>query len=156
MPSTRRAPPRLADAELQELADDIKLGGLLHPVVVFRGQILDGRNRLAACEMAGVAPRFTEWAGGGSPVEWVISTNVHRRHLTASQRAVVALDSWLLFEPGIPYSLGCRVLSLSRVLPSTIASVGARIDRKLASRPMLPERLWRLRHRHGSIRSRGP
>jgi hypothetical protein len=89
--------PRLADAELQELAEDIKLRGLLHPVVVFRGQILDGRNRLAACELAGVAPRFTEWAGG-SPVEWVISTNLHRRHLTASQRAVVALDLLPLLE----------------------------------------------------------
>ena len=84
--------PLLPDAELSELAEDIKLRGLLQPVVVFRGQILDGRNRLAACEMAGVPPRFTEWPGGGSPVEWVISTNLHRRHLTASQRAVVALD----------------------------------------------------------------
>ena len=66
--------PLLADAELRELADDIQLRGLLQPVVVFRGQILDGRNRLAACEMARVAPRFTEWPGGGSPVEWVIAT----------------------------------------------------------------------------------
>src|SRR5207302_7220601 len=64
--------PLLADAELRELADDIKLRGLLQPVVVFRGQILDGRNRLAACEMAGGAPRFTEWPGGGSPGDWVI------------------------------------------------------------------------------------
>src|SRR5262249_29537011 len=84
--------PLLGDAELQELADDIKLRGLLHPVVVFRGQVLDGRNRLTACEIAGVAPRFIEWSGSGSPVEWVISTNLHRRHLSASQRAVVALD----------------------------------------------------------------
>jgi hypothetical protein len=90
--------PLLADAELQELAEDIKLRGLLQPVVAFRGQVLDGRNRLAACEMAGVAPRFSEWAGSGSPVEWVISTNLHRRHLTASQRAVVALDMLPLLE----------------------------------------------------------
>ncbi len=90
--------PLLGDAELQELADDIKLRGLLHPVVAFRGQVLDGRNRLAACEMAGVAPRFVEWPGGGSPVEWVVSTNLHRRHLTASQRAVVALDVLPLLE----------------------------------------------------------
>jgi hypothetical protein len=90
--------PLLPDAELRELADDIKLRGLLNPVVVFRGQILDGRNRLAACEKAGVAPRFIEWSGSGSPVEWVISTNLHRRHLSASQRAVVALDILPLLE----------------------------------------------------------
>jgi hypothetical protein len=40
--------------------------------------------------MAGVKPRFTEWDGKGSPVEWVISENLFRRHLTSSQRAVIA------------------------------------------------------------------
>ena len=45
--------PLLPDAALQELAEDVKLRGLLHPVVVFQGQVLDGRNRLAACETAG-------------------------------------------------------------------------------------------------------
>jgi hypothetical protein len=90
--------PLLPDAELRDLADDIKLRGLLHPIVVFRGQILDGRNRLAACDLAGVAPRFMEWSGSSSPVEWVISTNLHRRHLSASQRAVVALDILPLLE----------------------------------------------------------
>src|SRR5262245_17816598 len=90
--------PMLPDAELQELADDIKLRGLLNPVVLHQGQVLDGRNRLAACELAGVAPRFTEWSGGGSPVEWVLATNLIRRHLTASQRAVVALDLLPLLE----------------------------------------------------------
>jgi hypothetical protein len=90
--------PLLPDAELQELADDIKLRGLMNPVVLHQGQVLDGRNRLAACEIAGVAPRFTEWSGGGSPVEWVVSINLHRRHLSASQRAVVALDLLPLLE----------------------------------------------------------
>ena len=61
--------PLLANAELRELAEDIKLRGVLQPVVVYRGQVLDGRNRLAACEMAGVAPHFTEWQGG-SPVKF--------------------------------------------------------------------------------------
>ena len=90
--------PMLGGAELQELADDIKFRGQMNPVVLHRGQILDGRNRLAACELAGVTPRFTEWSGGGSPVEWVVSANLHRRHLSASQRAVVALDLLPLLE----------------------------------------------------------
>lgn len=90
--------PLLGDGELQELADDIKLQGLRHPIVVYQGQILDGRNRLAACDIAGVPPRFIGWTGTGSPVEWVISTNLHRRHLTASQRAIVALDILPLLE----------------------------------------------------------
>jgi hypothetical protein len=39
-----------------------------------------------------------EWAGTGSPAEWVVATNMTRRHLTASQRAVVALDLLPLLE----------------------------------------------------------
>jgi hypothetical protein len=90
--------PKLGDADLQQLADDIKVNGLRNPVVRYQGKILDGRNRLAACEIAGVKPRFVEWQGTGSPVEWVISENLVRRHLTSSQRAVVAHDLLPLLE----------------------------------------------------------
>ena len=90
--------PMLGETELRELAEDIRQKGLVHPIVMHQGQVLDGRNRLAACELAGVEPRFVEWTGTGSPVEWVIATNLIRRHLTASQRAVVALDLLPLLE----------------------------------------------------------
>jgi hypothetical protein len=90
--------PKLGRQELQELADDIEVNGLRNSVVRYKGQILDGRNRLAACEIAGVKPRFVEWQGKGSPVEWVISENLVRRHLTSSQRAVVAHDLLPLLE----------------------------------------------------------
>ena len=84
--------PRFGQQELQELADDIKANGLRNPIVLYQGKILDGRNRLAACEIAGMEPRFVEWNGKGSPVEWVVSENLIRRHLTSSQRAVIAHD----------------------------------------------------------------
>ena len=48
--------------------------------------------------MAGVKPRFVEWDGKGSPLEWVISVNLIRRHLTSSQRAVIAHDLLPLLE----------------------------------------------------------
>ncbi|MGE3406453.1 MAG: DNA methyltransferase [Pirellulales bacterium] len=90
--------PRLADAELQALAEDIRQNGLLNPIVTLDGAILDGRNRLAACEIAGVRPRLVEWKGEGSPLAWVVATNLMRRHLTASQRAVVAFDLLPMLE----------------------------------------------------------
>jgi len=80
----------MSQGELRELAADIKERGLLNAVVLLKRQVLDGRNRLAACKLAGVEPRFVEWEGEGSPTEWVISQNLFRRHLTSSQKAVVA------------------------------------------------------------------
>ena len=45
--------PLLEGEELQALADDIKANGLREKLVVYDGMILDGRNRYAACTMAG-------------------------------------------------------------------------------------------------------
>ena len=82
--------PCLAPEALEELASDIETHGQLEPIVLFEGQILDGRQRWLACRMAGIEPRVVEWQGDASPVEWVISKNLRRRHLNDSQRAMVA------------------------------------------------------------------
>jgi ParB-like nuclease domain len=82
--------PAMSSAELQELADDIRANGLAHPIVRDRnGVILDGLNRLRACEIAGVEPRFTVFEGD-DPVAFIVSSNLKRRHLNESQRAMVA------------------------------------------------------------------
>jgi hypothetical protein len=83
--------PMMGEPELAELAEDIKKNGLLEPVVLHRGAILDGRNRLAACGLAGAEPRFTEWSGE-SPASYVLSKNLHRRHLTTGQKGAIAAE----------------------------------------------------------------
>jgi hypothetical protein len=90
--------PQLGREELLELAAHIKNHGLQHPIVLYQGMILDGRNRYLACKIAGVKPRFVQWKGKGSPLAWVISENLIRRHLTSSQRAVVAHDLLPMLE----------------------------------------------------------
>lgn len=82
--------PFMSDEELAELAADIRAHGLLEPIVLLGGLVLDGRNRLRACEAAGVEPSFIEWDGSGDPAVWVLSKNLKRRHLSTSQRAMVA------------------------------------------------------------------
>lgn len=85
--------PIMGDAELQSLADDIRLKGLRNPVVLVRVDdeyfVLDGRNRILACRVASVEPRWSLWEGT-DPVGYVVSENLRRRHLDESQRAMVA------------------------------------------------------------------
>jgi len=51
--------------------------------------VLDGHNRLAACKLADVEPRF-ESVNGADPLALVVSLNVKRRNLSAGQRAIAA------------------------------------------------------------------
>jgi ParB-like chromosome segregation protein Spo0J len=91
--------PMMDQGRLRELADDIKAHGLRDDIVTFEGKILDGRNRYRACEIAGVEPRFAEWADDGNgPTAYVLSENLHRRDLTPSQRAAIAVEALPQFE----------------------------------------------------------
>ncbi|MDX3929204.1 MAG: MT-A70 family methyltransferase [Shinella sp.] len=81
--------PMLSPQELEELAEDIRLRGQEEPVWVLDGQILDGRNRDAACALIGIDP-WTKDYEGNDPLGFVLSLNLRRRHLTESQRAMVA------------------------------------------------------------------
>jgi hypothetical protein len=85
--------PLMSGDELQALAEDIKANGLRQPIVLSDGEILDGRNRYRACQLAGVAPEFTE-ADGGDPLALVVSLNVKRRNLSKGQLAVAAAEAW--------------------------------------------------------------
>jgi len=80
-----------ADGELEGLVSSIKASGLLNPITLLDNKVLDGRNRLLACMSAGVVPRFQDWAGKGSPEEWVIAQNATRRFISSSQKAYAAL-----------------------------------------------------------------
>jgi hypothetical protein len=90
--------PAMANDEFDALVVDNREHGLRAPIVTLNGTMLDGRSRFAACRAAGVEPHFEEWEGEGSPVAFVLSANVHRRHLSASQRAAVAAGAEELFK----------------------------------------------------------
>lgn len=83
--------PMMPDDELDELAADIKANGLREPLVLadVDGEtvLVDGRNRRAACDRAGVEPD-TRMLNGEDPTAYVLSANIHRRHMTKGQRAM--------------------------------------------------------------------
>src|SRR5579871_127885 len=87
-PAAEAFPP-LEGLEFDALVADIKSHGLIHPITLFRGKILDGRNRYRACTEAKVEPRFVEF-DGDDPIAFVVSANIKRRHLDESRRAMIA------------------------------------------------------------------
>ncbi len=100
--------PMMSESELRELGEDIKEQKLHEPIALWfpdpesnKPELLDGRNRMDAMEAAGISVVRDEWKGGGihqllvswsgvyapaDPYAYVISRNIHRRHLTAEQR----------------------------------------------------------------------
>jgi hypothetical protein len=81
--------PLLEGAPFEELADDIKAHGLREKIWLYDGKILDGRNRFLACRKAKIDPQFRKYTGK-DPLAFVVSVNIQRRHLDASQRAMAA------------------------------------------------------------------
>lgn len=89
--------PLIDGEEFAELVADIKRQGLRQPIVLNhdRTVLIDGRNRFRACMESGVDPvfdvlpeRYTE----AMILDYIVSTNIERRHLNAGQKALVALE----------------------------------------------------------------
>ena len=79
----------MSGKEYEGFVEDVRQNGLREPISLLNGKILDGRNRYRACQEAKVEPHFKELNGQGSPMDFVLSMNLHRRHLNESQRALV-------------------------------------------------------------------
>ena len=112
--------PMMFDGDIKELAEDIQNHGLQKPIALWRSgpdqpwQVLDGRNRLDALTRIGVdlptisngtnpdvhMPNgevrrdvFTFKHHVSDPAAFVISANIHRRHLTKEERAELIIKT---------------------------------------------------------------
>ena len=83
--------PAMGEAEFQELKADIAKNGLRQPILVYRNQVIDGRERMRACSELGIEPQYKAVDVTEKTVaEYIVSMNLKRRHLNDSQRAMVA------------------------------------------------------------------
>ena len=84
--------PQMSEGEFAKLKEDIRTNGLRSPIVFWRGQLIDGRHRIQACEELGIMwDNFAEEADADQdPVKVALSLNLHRRHLDKSQLSMVA------------------------------------------------------------------
>jgi len=87
--------PLLEGEEFDALVEDIKEFGQIEPAILYEGKILDGRNRYRACKRLGIELRAREWKPskntGMTPLQFVISENIMRRHLNTAQKAEIGL-----------------------------------------------------------------
>lgn len=100
--------PLMHGREFDDLIADVKANGLREPIWTYQGQILDGRNRWRACQQLSMEAATRTYTGD-TPLGFVISLNLHRRHLSESQRSMVA----------------ARLATLSRGRPGENASIEA-------------------------------
>src|SRR5262245_40514962 len=87
----------LDEEHLDELAKDIHQHGQQVAIEIFDGQILDGRRRYLACKKTGKQPRFVE-VDVADPIQYVLSLNLHRRHLSPTQLSMVAARAMGIYE----------------------------------------------------------
>src|SRR5262245_13413809 len=83
--------PILEGEAFDALVKDIEARGQQEPIWVYEGKVLDGRNRYRACQILGREPKVQDFVGD-EPVGFVLSANLHRRHLNEGQRAMVAAN----------------------------------------------------------------
>ena len=72
--------------ELAAMRESVQDHGFTDPVIwTCDGAVLDGWHRYTIANLLNLDLELREYSG--DPVQWVISRNLHRRHLTALQRA---------------------------------------------------------------------
>ena len=98
--------PPMAEEEFARLKADIAAQGQLEPIWTYRGRVVDGRHRLRACRELGLEPVVRAYDGDGPVLDFVVAKNLHRRHLTTTQRALVAAKIMPEFEAEARANMG--------------------------------------------------
>ena len=106
------------EEHIADLAADIKANGLRIPIELLDGKVIDGRRRLRACQEAGVSPEFKS-VTVADPVAYVLSLNLHRRHLTPSQAGMVGARARDIYDAQAKARQGART-DLSRDIPANL------------------------------------
>ncbi|HYF48877.1 MAG TPA: hypothetical protein VEJ63_05705 [Planctomycetota bacterium] len=89
--------PMIEGDQFKAFCEDMRANGQREPILVWRAQIIDGRNRLAACETLGIEPWYDikdddYFENEERAIAYIISINIRRRHLTQGQLAALAAE----------------------------------------------------------------
>jgi ParB-like chromosome segregation protein Spo0J len=114
--------PILDGEAFDALVKDVEARGQQEPIWVYEDKILDGRNRYRACQIAGREPKVQDYVGD-DPIGFVLSANLHRRHLNESQRAMVAGKLADLEKGANQYVKGMSASKAAALLNVSTASI---------------------------------
>ena len=87
--------PEAKAEDFLRLKDDIEQNGFdpSQPITTYEGAILDGWNRMNACQQLSIAPVFTDFTGSAiEAIDFVMRTN-KRRNLNSGQWATIAAEA---------------------------------------------------------------
>lgn len=77
----------MSNDDFNLLVQDIRENGQIDPIIMLEGFVLDGWHRFQACAELNINPKTKDFSGD-DPASFVLSKNLHRRHMEPSQRAV--------------------------------------------------------------------
>jgi len=88
--------PAMTDNEFKELRDSIEVNGVLNPITIYEGMVIDGWHRYKAANEANVDCPETELDDWIDPKDFVLAQNKNRRHITMAQLALAttAVYQW--------------------------------------------------------------
>jgi len=124
--------PEMTEQEFAELKEDISGSGLLEPIVLFEGMILDGRHRFRACMELEIEPWFKPFDGPDSARDYVISKNLRRRNLTEEQVLMATAALARLVRGNPEWIAKPPIVSIDTIAPSAPAEP-APLTRKQAA-----------------------
>ncbi len=151
-PAAALFPAAMDGATFEALKSDIQANGQISPIIVVGELILDGCNRNRACTELGLVPVTQEWDGRcGSPLAFVISKNLKRRHLTTAQRAMIAAR---ITNSKAGYPFRRKVKSDATGIP--MASIDEDIITKRAAAAMLNVSIDSVETARGILRNCSP
>ena len=103
-------PGGMDDTEFSAFCEDVEQRGVLMPITLYEGKVLDGWHRYRAAKRTGSAPKFITYEGK-DPAGYIASVNVHRRKLSSLQRALVGAR--LHRDYGLTQREACKKLGIS-------------------------------------------
>lgn len=132
--------PLATSLEFESLKSNIQEHGLIHPIILYEGKILDGRNRFNACRALNIEAKYETFTGTYQEAfEFSNSMNASRRHLTAGQKAVIAAKAVIATREGDGKNLSVKRAS---VIYGTNDKYIQRAMKLIAHEPKLAERVF--------------